>query len=118
MSPPVRFWRECGKEKGGCLPPVSSEIEDIAQERPDAVLLLAPVTAVAIAATAARRGFAPMPFTIVDQCAALNDLVQLTSVQPDAPTGGAIVDLDPLTLAHHQKRMSVGLKLELIFVRF
>src|SRR3546814_12035302 len=34
--------------------------------------------------------------------AALYDFVQLATIEPDAPAGGTIVDLDSLPLGHHQ----------------
>lgn len=39
---------------------------------------------------------------------ALQDLVQFAAVQPDAPAGRAIVDLDALALAHHQRDGAMG----------
>jgi hypothetical protein len=35
----------------------------------------------------------------------LDDLVELAAVEPDAAAGGAIIDLDILPLAHHQRRL-------------
>jgi len=49
-------------------------------------------------------------------CAALDDFVQLTAIQPDAPTLGTIVDLDALALAHDQIDFAGGAKKPMTFV--
>src|SRR5205085_4934430 len=38
--------------------------------------------------------------------AALDDLVELTAIEPDAPALGTIIDLDALTVAHHERDLA------------
>src|SRR6056297_1985014 len=75
--------------------PARSEIEEFTEDR---LLLLRPIVAAVV-----------LPARVVGGCRrdllrrrrrALDDLVKLATVEPDAPAFGAIVDLDALTVGH------------------
>lgn len=91
--------RELGiRRNQGRLFMLASSVKQIAQE---GLARLAPVLVVAVEALMPPGEFAVRPVIGLTLCV-LDEFVLLSPIQPHTATFGAVVDLDSLTLRHHQ----------------
>ncbi|KAI1692891.1 hypothetical protein DdX_20960 [Ditylenchus destructor] len=80
-----------------------------------AIALLRRIAALLLPGAALRRGRRSLRCLgrgrscgVSANAAALDDLVELAAVEPDAPALRAVVDLDPLPIAHVQAHLAYG----------